>query len=131
MENNALLFAQPLAGIMILETPVNRLFLTQDSDMKGIYQIFQITQSVLSMDALISRVQEHMSVKSKALQTFVKNLGAPCCVSLKFWVFVKEIAINCKRCLTKHPEIVHKNSSICGFQVEGLKCGSRSKPAWI
>jgi hypothetical protein len=69
------------------------------------------------MDALISRMQEHRSVKPKALQTFVKNLDAPCCVSLKFWVFVKGIAINCKRCLAGHAEIVHKNSSNCGFQV--------------
>jgi len=42
------------------------------------------------------------------LQTFVKNLGAPCSVSLKFWVFIKGIAINCKRCLAGHTEIVTK-----------------------
>ena len=116
---------------------------------------FSVSCWVLSMDALISRMQEHRSVKSKTLQTFVKNpgncscialgpssrrgstssihgvvptpfhglvptaihglVGAPCCVSLKFWVFVKGIAINCKRCLAGHTEIVHKNSSNCGF----------------
>jgi hypothetical protein len=66
------------------------------------------------MDALISWMQEHGNVKSKTLQTFVKNLGALCCVI----VFVKGIAINYKRCLAEHTEIVHKNSSNCGFQVE-------------
>ena len=59
------------------------------------------------MDALISRVQEHRSVKPKALQTFVKYIDALCCVSLKFGVFVKGMAINCKRCLAGHAEIVH------------------------
>ena len=47
----------------------------------------------------------------KTLQTFVKNLGALCCVI----VFVKGIAINCKRSLAEHTEIVHKNLSNCGF----------------
>jgi len=82
--------------------------------MKGINHFFQITQWVLSMDALISRMQEHRSVKPKVLQTLVKNLDAPGCVSLKFWVFVKGMAINCKRCLAGHAG--PHTSSNYGFQ---------------
>ena len=66
--------------------------------------------------ACMQKRQEHFSVtcwlRSKTLQTFVKNLGALYCVI----VFVKGIAINCKRCLAEHAEIAHKNSSNCGFQ---------------
>jgi len=56
-------------------------------------------------------IQLTLWVKLKALQTFVKNLDVPCCVI----VFVKGIAINCKRFLAGHAEIVHKYSSNCGF----------------
>ena len=54
-------------------------------------------------------------VNSKTLQTLMKNLDAPCGVI----VFVKGIAINCKRYLAGHAEIVHKYSSNCGFQDYG------------
>ena len=58
--------------------------------MKGNNLFFQMPKWVLSMDALSSRMQEHRVVKLKALQTFVKNLDAPCCESLKLGFFLRE-----------------------------------------
>ena len=64
--------------------------------MQGINPFIQITQWV----------------RSKTLQTFVKNFDAPRSVI----VFINGIAINRKRRLAEHARIVHKYSSNCGFQ---------------
>lgn len=52
----------------------------------------------------------------KTLQIFVKNLSAPSFVI----VFVKEMAINGKRCLAGQAEIIHKNPFNYRFQVNRI-----------
>jgi hypothetical protein len=67
------------------------------------------------------------SVSPITLQAFVKNLSAPCCVAYtdvgeereqdagSFVVLVKGEAINGKRRLAEHAEIVHKYMFNSGF----------------
>jgi hypothetical protein len=75
---------------------------------------------------LINFILTHW-VNSQTLQEFVKNLSAPCCVAYtdvgeereqdagSFVVLVKGEAINGKRRLAEHAEIVHKYMFNSGF----------------